>query len=68
MSCSLIQVIDVLHSMGLSQYEEAFRGITGAAMCKLTVEMLECQLGVKSKLHQIRLMKIVLGEKDVRSV
>eukprot|EP00731_Ephydatia_muelleri_P006984 Em0003g1232a len=67
-SLSEEMVIDVLHSMGLSQYEEAFRGITGAAMCKLTVEMLECQLGVKSKLHQIRLMKIVLGEKDVRSV
>ena len=68
MSCSLIQVIDVLHSMGLPQYEEAFRGVTGAAMCKLTVEMLEYQLGMKSKLHQIRFMKIVRGEKDVRSV
>ena len=54
--------------MGLQQYEEAFQGITGAAMCTLTEEMLECQLGVKSKLHRIRLMKIVSGEKNVGSL
>ena len=58
----------MLHSMGLQKYEEAFQGITGAAMCTLTEEMLECQLGVKSKLHRITLMKIIRGEKDIQSV
>ena len=53
--------------MGLQRYEGNFQGITGAAMCELTEEKLG-QLGVKSKLHQIRLMKIVNGEKDVRSI
>ena len=56
----------MLRAMGLQQYEQAFQGVTGAAMCQLTEQSLEDELGVKSKLHCIRLMKITEGKSDVR--
>ena len=58
----------MLYCMDLQQYEDAFRGITGADLCELTEQMLEDDLGIKSKLHRIRLMKIIRGEKDVRQL
>ena len=58
----------MLRAMGLQQYEQAFQGVTGAAMCQLTEQSLENELGVKSKLHRIRLMKITEGKCDVRQL
>ena len=58
----------MLYCMDLQRYENAFRCITGADMCELTEQMLEDDLGIKSKLHRKRLMKIIRGEKDVRQL
>ena len=56
----------MLRAMGLQQYEQAFQGITGAAMCQLTEQSLEDELGVKSTIHRLRLMKITEGKSDIR--
>ena len=58
----------MLYCMDLQQYEDTFRGITGAALCKLTEQMLEDDLGIRSTIHRIRLMKIISGEQDVRQL
>ena len=54
--------------MGLQVYKDKFleENITGDIFCNLDDEILEKELGVHSRLHRLRLLKIARGETDAR--
>ena len=53
--------------LNLSQYKEKFKGeeIDGGLFLDLDREMLHEDLGVTSKLHQMKIMQIIQGVKPV---
>ena len=53
-------MIGLLEAKGLQQYKAAFERehIDGEILQELTEEILEGELGVASKLHRIRIMKL----------
>ena len=59
----LLQVGDVLTAMKLPQYIETFaeEQISGELLLELTDDMLEQELFVTSKLHRMRIMKLIYG-------
>eukprot|EP00731_Ephydatia_muelleri_P004267 Em0002g443a len=61
------QVLDMLDRMKLSQYKQAFERemITGKLLLACDEKVLENDLEVKSKLHQIRLMQLIRGEQSL---
>ena len=62
-------VLDVLDAMNLSMYRENFQQelIDGELLSEFTEDMF-IELGVKSKMHRLKLMRVVKGRKDVSSV
>ena len=56
--------------MNLSQYKDKFRTeqITGEILCELDDAALEVDLGIRSKIHRVRLMKIMSGKHSVSSL
>lgn len=58
----------VLDSMGLSQYKEIFSQecIDGAILLELDADILSCELGVKSKIHCIKLIKLISGDYSIQ--
>ena len=58
------QICRLLDVMKLSQHKDKFRTeqISGEILCELDDEALEVDLGVKSKIHRVRLMKIMSGK------
>ena len=60
----LSQVLKILDCMNLGQYKETFKteNISGEVLVEFDDEdILEYELGVKSKLHRIRLVKLMAG-------
>ena len=53
--------------MGLSKYKEQFikERITGSLLSELDEEILETELNIKSRIHRIRLMKIMEGRQSI---
>ena len=62
------QILQVLDSMGLHQYKDAFsrESVDGAVLLELDEEVLTCELGVKSKIHCVKLMKLISGESSIQ--
>lgn len=58
----------ILDSMGLSQYKEIFSQecIDGAILLELDADVLSCELGVKSKIHCIKLIKLISGDYSIQ--
>lgn len=56
--------------MGLGSYESNFtkEQITGEILAELNDETLKDELGISSKIHRIKLMKIVTGRHSAMSV
>ena len=56
--------------MGLTQYKAKFskEGITGDILTELDEDILLHELGVSSKIHRIRLMKIINGQHSVQHI
>ena len=56
--------------MELRQYKEAFlrEQVNGIILCDLNEQVLEKDLGVSSRLHRIRLVKVANGKFDVREL
>ena len=56
--------------MNLSQYKDKFWAecMTGGLLLTCTDDMLEKDLGVTSKLHRIRLGKLISGEDSALSI
>ena len=53
--------------MGLSKYKEQFikEGITGSLLSELDEEILETELNVKSRLHRLKLMRIIQAHQSI---
>ena len=51
----------LLESSGLGKYREAFETerVNGDILCELDEDILENDLGVSSRLHRIRIMKLI---------
>ena len=51
----------LLESMGLQQYKEVFEKeqINGEVLIELDEDILKEELGVSSRVHRIRLMKVI---------
>lgn len=60
-SLDITQVLGLLKSMGLEQYEEVFskEQITGEILAECNEEVLERELHIPVKIHRIRLMKVI---------
>ena len=58
-----IQILDLLSAMNLQQYHDAFirEQIDGDVLAECDEVVLEHELGIASKLHRTRIMKIVSG-------
>ena len=62
-----MQVIQLLQQLGLEQYEPSFlrEGITGELLLECDEDLLQNELEVKSKLHRLRLLRIIKGSVDL---
>ena len=56
--------------MNLGQYEENFarEQITGEILVELNEGVLEKELGMASKIHRIKLMKVIIGRHSAMSI
>ena len=65
-----VQVQELLHIMKLGQYKARFAEemISGEILIELGQEDLERDLDVKSKIHRLRLMKIIEGQHSARNI
>lgn len=54
---------DLLRVMNLSQYSETFQEeqVSGELLLDLTEDVLENDLSISSKLHRMRIMKLIKG-------
>lgn len=60
-------MLEVLDSLGLGQYKDNFQKeeINGCLLIDLDEDILEKELNVKSKIHRIRIMRLVTGKQSV---
>ena len=65
-----VQVQQLLKVMNLSQYQAKFarEGIAGDILIELGDQDLEKDLGMKSKVHRVRLLKIIEGQHSARKI
>ena len=58
------QVLDLLAAMNLHQYQDVFRSeqVDGEIFSECDEGVLEHELGITSRLHRLRLLKIITGE------
>ena len=63
-----MQVLKVLDGMKLGMYKDGFKSeeITGDLMLELDDDILERELGVVSRLHRIKLLKVISGQYPVQ--
>lgn len=63
----LAQLVDYLQTNGMGKYESTFlkEGVTGEVLLDCDEELLQSGLGIVSKLHRIKLMKIISGRESV---
>ena len=63
-STKSLQILSLLEAMDLGQYREGFHRehITGEILVECTEEVLQRELEITSKIHRIRLMKIISGQ------
>ena len=63
-STKSLQILSLLEAMDLVQYREVFHRehITGEILVECTEEVLQNELEITSKIHRIRLMKIISGQ------
>ena len=61
---------ELLQAMNLSQYKARFAEevISGEILIELGTEDLEKDLGIASKIHRVRLMKIIEGQHSARNI
>ena len=57
----IVQVLGMLDAIGLPQYKEAFsrEAIDGELFAVLDDETLANELGVASRIHRVRLLKLI---------
>lgn len=64
---TLMQVLDLLDLMSLKSYQDTFKReqVNGEILSECDEEVLTNDLGVGSKLHRMRLMKVISGRTAV---
>ena len=64
------QVCELLGAMDLSQYKEAFtrESVTGELLADCDNDILQSDLSVTSRLHRLRLMKVISGRHSAASL
>ena len=67
---NFLQVLNLLDAMGMKQYTEAFKNedINGKVLLECDDSVLANDLRVSSKLHRIRLLKVVSGEFSAKEI
>ena len=60
-------MIDLLEILGLTKYKNIFihEEISGALMLELDEEILEVELGITSKLHRLKLLRVIDGRQPL---
>ena len=66
----MLQVQQLLQAMNLTQYQSRFatEGIAGDILVELGDQDLRNDLGVKSKVHRVRLLKIIEGQHSAKKI
>ena len=64
------QIQSLLGAMDLSQYKETFirEHVTGEILLELDDSDLQSELGMTSKIHRIRLLKLIQGIHSAQSI
>ena len=70
MYSTFFQVQILLKHIGLQKYKDMFQSedITGDLFVELTDDMLEHNLGVTSRLHRLKLNRLISGKKSAMDV
>ena len=65
-----LQVIQLLEAMGLKHHQETFLNehISGEILLECDEHVLEKELKITSKLHRVRLMKLITGQHSAESI
>ena len=65
-----LQVLQLLELMDLTQYKENFERehISGEVLIECDEDVLMQELGILSKLHRIRLLKIISGQQSAKDI
>lgn len=65
-----LQVCELIDVMGLGQYKKKFmeEHISGEILLECDEQVLQDELGVQSRIHRIRLMKVVTGVHSAKSL
>lgn len=65
-----LQIQDLLDAMEMQQYKDGFERekISGEILAELTEEDLQKELGVASRIHRVRLLKIMTGHHSARDI
>ena len=60
-------MIDLLEILRLTKYKDAFicEEISGALLQDLDEEILETELGITSKLHRLKLLRVIDGRQSL---
>ena len=66
----LLQVLQLLDKLGLSKYKHKFieESITGSLLSEFDEEILETELGINSRIHRIKLMRIIDGRQSINEL
>ena len=61
------QILKLLRANGLKQYESSFlrEEVTGELLLECDEHLLQNELGVTSKLHRLRLLRIISGKRII---
>ena len=64
------QVQKLLEAMGLSQYCDTFASerLSGEILAELNEDVLQYELKITSKIHRLRLMKVIQGQHCAQSL
>ena len=68
--CHYPQVLRLLEVMGLKQYQEKFKAeqVNGEILSECDESVLQSDLGVSSKLHRMRLLKVINGRHSAKDI
>ena len=63
-------MLTLLEALGLKQYHDTFKEekVSGEILSECDEEVLTNDLGIKSKLHRIKLMKVITGRHSAKRI
>ena len=66
----LLQVLSLLEKLNLSSYKEKFEAeqINGEVLLECDEELLQTELGVTSRLHRMRLTRVIQGRQSLQEL